>query len=90
MAQTFFPKMHIMVAASKPHPKNTQYKVSVGEEVWEDAKHLVTKVQMVYDGKVAGRRSPSYPIGTNDHQNVIQAEQKLLELYNNTTDITIE
>ncbi|MYL21644.1 hypothetical protein GLW04_17195 [Halobacillus litoralis] len=77
MAKTFFPKMFIMVPASKPHPPNTEYKVSIGEEIWNDNRNPVLKVQMVYDGEIAGRRSPSYPVGTDDFQRVVAAAQKL-------------
>ena len=32
---------------------------------------------MVYDGDVAGRRSPSYPIGTDDYERVMEAVEEL-------------
>lgn len=83
MAKTFFPTKSIYVAASKPHPLNTQYKISIGAEIWEDNNHEVIKVQMVYDNKIAGRRSPSYPIGTNDYEKVHAEINKLLEQRNN-------
>ncbi|MBR3062353.1 MAG: hypothetical protein IKG65_08105 [Exiguobacterium sp.] len=82
MAKTFFPKMFIMVPASKPHPQNTQYKVSIGEELWDEKKNPVLKVQMVYNGEIAGRRSPSYPIGSDDFQKVMGAANKLLARLN--------
>ncbi|MEA2110872.1 MAG: hypothetical protein U9P71_02365 [Campylobacterota bacterium] len=65
MAKTFFPndKQTILVDASNPHPKNTQYKISIGLEYWGNLNHEVVKVQMVYEGKISGRKSPSYPIG---------------------------
>ncbi|UYG93207.1 hypothetical protein [Cytobacillus firmus] len=78
MAKTFFPKMFIMVPASAPHPKNTQYKVSIGEELWSDNRNPVIKIQMVYNGEIAGRRSPSYPLGTDDFQRVMLAVEKLI------------
>jgi len=78
MAKTFFPKMFIMVTASAPHPPNTQYKVSIGEELWDGNTNPVLKVQMVYDGEIAGRRSPSYPLGTDDFQRVMLAAEKLI------------
>ncbi|MGE7613498.1 hypothetical protein [Paenibacillus sp. NPDC101420] len=79
MAKTFYPKMFIMVPASTPpHPPNTQYKVSIGNEIWGDKENPVIKVQMVYDGEIAGRRSPSYPLGTDDFQRVTIAVEKLL------------
>ena len=80
MAQTFFPHSQktIFVAASKPHPPNTQYKISIGYERWGDENHEVVKIQMVYDGEVAGRRSPSYPLGTDDYQQVTNKLQELV------------
>jgi len=82
MAKTFFPhdQKTVYVNASAPHPPNTQYKISIGLETWEDENHEVVKVQMVYDGEVAGRRSPSYPLGTDDYARV---SSKLLELIAN-------
>lgn len=81
MAKVYFPKMHIKVPASKPHPENTEYKVSIGGEDWGGNRHPVMKVQMVYDGKVAGRRSPSFPIGTDDFERVQKAWEKLWTKY---------
>ncbi|KUP04280.1 hypothetical protein ACQCT3_02700 [Sutcliffiella horikoshii] len=78
MAKTFFPKMFIKVPASSPHPPNTEYKVSIGEEVWNDSRNPVLKIQMVYNGEIAGRRSPSYPLGTDDFQRVMLAAEKLI------------
>lgn len=78
MAKTFYPKMFIMVPASSPHPPNTQYKVSIGEELWGDNRNPVIKIQMVYNGEIAGRRSPSYPLGTDDFQRVMLAVEKLI------------
>lgn len=78
MAKTFYPKFYVMVAASAPHPNNTEYKVSIGEEWWDDKAHQVLKVQMVYDGEIAGRRSPSYPLGSDDFQRVQVAVNTLL------------
>ena len=79
MAKTYFPNDStvIYVDASNPHPENTQYKISRGIEYWDGEGYDVIKVQMVYDGVIAGRRSPSYPVGTKDHQKVIEAINKL-------------
>lgn len=77
MAQTFFPSKSIFIPASSPHPENTEYKISRGIERWEGENHEVLKVQMVYNGVVAGRRSPSYPIGTDDFQRVARKLQEL-------------
>lgn len=78
MSKTFFPEKSILLDASAPHPANTQYKVSVGSEDWGGGHHRVLKVQMVYDGAVSGRRSPSYPLGTDDAERVNKAIQELL------------
>jgi hypothetical protein len=79
MAKTFFPHSDkdIFEPASKPHPEGTQYKISTGLETWDNGNHEVVKIQMVYNGKVAGRRSPSYPVGTDDFVRVMEAARKL-------------
>ncbi len=78
MAKVFYPKDSIFVPAScPPHPENTEYKVSYGEEDWNGTFVSVFKVQMVYDGEVLGRRSPSFPVGTDDYSRVHEA---ILEL----------
>lgn len=67
MARTFYPRITKYIPASEPHNSGTEYKISIGDEEWGDGTfQLVVKVQMVYDGKVAGRMSPSYPIGSSD------------------------
>lgn len=80
MAKTFFPHTNktAYLKASSPHPKNTQYKISIGLETWGDQNHEVVKIQMVYDGEIAGRRSPSYPIGTDDFQRVTNRTEELI------------
>jgi hypothetical protein len=80
MAKTYFAnkKAMIRIPASPPH-KNAEYVISVGDEVWEDGFHRVAKVQMAYDGKISGRRSPSYPVGTDDYKRVHEALKSLLE-----------
>ncbi len=82
MGVMFYPKMSVNVPASAPHPEGTEYRVSIGEEDWEGIYPIVVKVQMVYNGKIAGRKSPSYPIGTNDSERVAQAIADLEERYN--------
>lgn len=67
MARTFYPRKTKYIPASEPHDIGTEYKISIGDEEWGDGTfQSVVKVQIVYDGKVAGRMSPSYPIGSND------------------------
>lgn len=80
MAKTFFPYPNktAYVNASEPHPLKTQYKISIGYEVWGGQDHEVVKIQMVYDGEIAGRRSPSYPLGTNDYRKVNEKVEELI------------
>lgn len=78
MAKVFFPKDFILVDSnSSNHPQHTQYKVSLGIEEWDDKYVDVIKIQMQYDGKVAGRRSPSYPIDSDDY---IRVHEAVLEI----------
>lgn len=92
MSQTFFPKVSKKVPASSPHPVDTEYKVSIGEEVWGNSRHVVLKVQMVYEGKIAGRRSPSFPIDIEnieieDLNNVLAAVKNITKAYKHLTEI---
>lgn len=80
MARTFFPEKSIDVQASPPHPPNTLYRVSIGSEQWGDVFTKVIKIQMVYDGVVSGRRSPSYPVNSNDFYLVSDAFNKLKDI----------
>ena len=79
MARTFYPRRTTLVEASAPHPAGTAYKVSIGDEDWEGIFQTVVKVQMVANGKVQGRKSPSYPIGTDDFQRVAEAIDLLMK-----------
>lgn len=73
VTRTFYPRKTKFIPASSPYKSGTEYKISVGDEQWEDGTfQTVVKVQMVYDGKVVGRMCPSYPIHSNDW-NVVQA-----------------
>jgi len=81
VAKVFFPRDFSMVPATcQPtqggHPPNTAYKVSFGDEDWNGIYAKVYKVQMVYDGEISGRRSPS---GTDDYLRVHEA---MMILYN--------
>ncbi len=78
MAQTFFPKESIKVKASAPH-EDAEYVISVGTEIWGKDAHQVIKVQMAYGGKISGRRSPSYPVGTDDYERVNEAVKTIIE-----------
>ena len=79
MAQTFFPEKSILVPASPPH-KNAEYVISIGTEMWGSEPQKVIKVQMAYNGKISGRRSPSYPVNTNDYLEVNKVIQELNSL----------
>ena len=82
MAKVFYPKDFILVdSKSSEHPPNTQYKVAIGAEDWNGRHVDVIKVQMVYDGRISGRRSPSYPIETDDYDRVHKAVLELKERY---------
>lgn len=74
MSRVFFPIRTIQVpATTPPHPSNTTYQVSYGHEHWDDMLVAVYKVQIAYDGHVSGRKSPSYPDGTDDLLRVLGA-----------------
>ncbi|MFQ5508457.1 MAG: hypothetical protein ACE5FN_03875 [Leptospirillia bacterium] len=78
MARTFFPEAHRFIPASPPHPEGTQYKVSVGMEDWGGTYQPVIKVQMAKHGQVLGRKSPSYPLETDDYWQVFKAVRELM------------
>ena len=79
MGRTFYPREYRLIEASSPHPEGTEYKVSVGDEDWEGQYHTVVKIQMMYNGKVAGRKSPSYPIESDDYVRVASAISEMLD-----------
>ena len=70
MARVFNPKKSIFIPATGGHPKNAEYRVAWGVEKWNVAVS-VSKVQMVYNGTVAGMLSPSFPDETLDEQSVV-------------------
>lgn len=78
MARVFNPKKAIFVPATGGHPKNAEYRIAWGIEKW-DTPVNVSKVQMVYNGTVAGMLSPSFPDKTLDQQAVAFALQLLKE-----------
>jgi hypothetical protein len=84
-AETFFPQLSETVPASPPHPSGTSYKISIGLEDWESNYIPVIKVQMVLNGQIS-ERSPSFPLGTQDHQKVTQAIAGLLEKHTKMQD----
>jgi len=77
MAKVFNPSNSLYVVASKPHPDNTEYRIAQGSEQWEAKDVSVTKIQMVYNSRVAGMLSPSYPDGTEDYEAVAEAVKLL-------------
>ncbi|QBP43162.1 hypothetical protein [Paenisporosarcina antarctica] len=90
MANTFFPVVSTIVEASTGynqlgkdyHPQNTDYKISIGYEITDgDDNCLVQKVQIRYDGKIVGRRSASFPIKSNDWENVKVAMDRVEAFY---------
>jgi len=76
--ETFFPQFSELVPASAPHPPGTSYKVSIGLENWGLNFLPGFKIQMFSNGRLT-EQSPSFPLGTRDHQNVTQAMVDLLE-----------
>jgi 2,4-dienoyl-CoA reductase-like NADH-dependent reductase (Old Yellow Enzyme family) len=79
-AESFFPQVSKTVQASKPHPPDTAYHISIGLEQWESSFIPVAKIQMVHEGKIMDR-GPSFPLGSEDHQKVNKAICELLEEY---------
>lgn len=84
-AQTFFPQLSEMVPASPPHRPGTAYKISIGLEDWNSNYIPVIKIQMLSNGQIS-ERSPSFPLGTRDHQKVTQAIADLLKKHTNMQD----
>lgn len=78
MSKVYFPLRYIDVQASLPHEGDPTYRVSVGIEHWADGSaNRVFKVQMAYGGSVAGRKSPSYPEGSDDLERVLDAMRRI-------------
>ena len=75
--KTFHPIRSTFVDASAPQPANTQYRVSVGHEFFENVQTVVV-VQMVYNGKVEGRKSPAFPANSDDFFRVSKAANELI------------
>lgn len=83
MAQIFKPLKAIYVPATGGHPTNTEYRVAWGIEKWEKEKKNVTKVQISYNGVIAGMLSPSFPDNTIDLKAVYCALSLLNTIENN-------
>lgn len=79
MARVFFPKVSKSIPASSPHPEGTEYMIAIGNEEWNGNYYDVIKVQMVYNGKISGRKVPSYPIGSDDAERVYKTICELIK-----------
>lgn len=77
-AASFFPQLSETIPASPPHPPGTDYLISIGLEQWGSNFIPVIKIQMKYKGKLSDQ-SPSFPLGTEDHQKVNEAIIALLK-----------
>jgi hypothetical protein len=88
MARVFEPRKAIYVPATGGHPKNTEYRIAWGIEKWDKPTN-VTKVQMVYNGNVAGMLSPSYPDDTVD-EIAVSLALKLIKENHGTNSKTIK
>ena len=77
-AVTFFTQLSEVVPASPPHPPGTGYEISIGLEDWDSSYIPVVKIQMLFNEK-ASERSLSFPLGTRDHQKVMQTIVDLLD-----------
>lgn len=79
-AESFFPQLSETVPASRPYPPGTAYQISIGLEQWDSAFIPVIKIQLAREEKIMDR-SPSFPLGSEDHQKVHRAIKTLLEKY---------
>lgn len=88
MANTFFPVVSTFVEANPEyHPENTDYKVSIGYEITDgDDNCLVQKIQIRYEGKIAGRRSASFPLKSKDWEEVKKAMDRVDAFYAKQTN----
>jgi 2,4-dienoyl-CoA reductase-like NADH-dependent reductase (Old Yellow Enzyme family) len=77
-SETFFPQLSEIIPASPPHPPGTSYRISIGIEQVASSFLPVIKVQMLYHGEVS-ERSPSFPLGAEDHIRVGKAIDHLLQ-----------
>jgi hypothetical protein len=79
VSKVYFPIRYIDVPAGPPHGGNPAYRVSIGTEHWDEGTQpeTVYKIQMVYNGVVQGRKSPSFPEGTDDIDRVYAAMREI-------------
>lgn len=78
MTTKFFPERLIYVPATGGHPPSTEYRIGVGPEHWNQPV-LVKKVQMVYENKINGRVSPSFPIKSHQDEDAVRLAMILLD-----------
>ncbi len=82
--ESFFPQISKTIPASPPHPPETGYQISIGLEQRGSDFIPVVKIQMVEKGKIMDC-SPSFPLGSEDHQKVNKAIDELLDEYSADT-----
>jgi hypothetical protein len=80
--ETFFPQLSETIPASPPHPPGTNYRISIGIERVDSGFLPVIKVEMIFQGEVS-ERSPSFPLGTEDHLRVGKTINDLLQKHLN-------
>jgi len=68
-AETFFPQHTETIAASHPHPPNTNYKISIGLEQVAAGFSPGIKVEMECNGKTLDT-PPYYPANSDDYKRV--------------------
>ncbi|MGM7722181.1 hypothetical protein [Metabacillus sp. Hm71] len=60
--KTYYYHEYILVPSSEPYPKQTFYKVSIGQQKVNDHFHDVLKIEMVYNDKLGsgGNINPAF------------------------------
>jgi 2,4-dienoyl-CoA reductase-like NADH-dependent reductase (Old Yellow Enzyme family) len=81
-AVTFFPQISEVVPAGPPHPAGSSYQISIGLEDWSGNFVPVVKIQMLSNEEIIGQ-GISFPLESQDHQNVIQTLTDLLDKHRN-------
>nr|WP_172685257.1 hypothetical protein [Bacillaceae bacterium JMAK1] len=71
----YYPQDFILVPASHPYPKDTFYKVSLGQQKIDAYFHEVVKIEMVFNGAVGrgGKVNAAFPCHGNDLKKVLEA-----------------
>ena len=83
MERIFEPITWGYVDAEKTHGKGAEYYVAIGNEHWNVEKNpiLVFKIQMSYDRRRSGRKSPSFPLDSDDWNRVCKKAKEVKEAY---------